>query len=380
MKIDPSNLKEFVKRFAVAPGSKIDLKKDFDPGDTAGYEKPENAAAFLDEGVEFLADYQEKLYAENARSLLVVLQALDAAGKDSTIEHVMSGINPMGCQVTSFKAPSVAELDHDYLWRVVQALPARGNIGIFNRSHYEEVLVVRVHPQFLNGQRLPPRTLGEGLWKQRFAEINNFEKYLVDNGTDIVKIYLNVSKDEQCRRQLARIDTPEKNWKFNAGDIEERKYWDDYLAAYEAVFEHTSTPWAPWYVVPADPKWFARIAVAGIIANKLIEMDPQFPAVDEKGKQAMLTCRETLAGECGERSGGCERARTSQAVKARSSLTPRKARRRPRRNSPVRPGSARGRAARAVSNGRIGQASLLLRSTLGDPVAPLSCYFAALLQ
>jgi polyphosphate kinase 2 (PPK2 family) len=162
------------------------------------------------------------------------------------------------------------------------------------------VLVVRVHPQFLTGQRLPPRTLGEGLWKQRFEEINNFEKYLVDNGTDIVKIYLNVSKDEQCRRQMARIDTPEKNWKFNAGDIEERKYWDEYLAAYEAVFEHTSTPWAPWYVVPADLKWFARIAVAGIIANKLIEMDPHFPAVDEKGKAAMLTCRETLVGECGD--------------------------------------------------------------------------------
>jgi PPK2 family polyphosphate:nucleotide phosphotransferase len=300
MKIDPSNIKDFVKRFAVAPGSKVDLKMDFDPGDTAGYEKPENAAALLDEGVELLADYQEKLYAENARALLVVLQALDAAGKDSTIEHVMSGINPQGCQVTSFKAPSVDELDHGYLWRVSSALPARGNIGIFNRSHYEEVLVVRVHPEFLKGQRLPPRTLGEGLWKQRFEEINNFEKYLVDNGTDIVKIYLNVSKDEQCRRQLARIDTPEKNWKFNAGDIEERKYWDDYLAAYEQVFEHTSTPWAPWYVVPADPKWFARIAVAGIIANKLIEMDPQFPAVDEKGKVAMLACRETLAGECGD--------------------------------------------------------------------------------
>jgi PPK2 family polyphosphate:nucleotide phosphotransferase len=207
MKIDPSNLKEFVKRFAVAPGSKIDLKKDFDPGDTAGYEKPENASAFLDEGVAFLADYQEKLYAENARSLLVVLQALDAAGKDSTIDHVMSGVNPQGCQVYSFKAPTPEELDHDFLWRAVKALPARGNIGIFNRSHYEEVLVVRVHPQFLTGQRLPPRTLGEGLWKQRFEEINNFEKYLVDNGTDIVKIYLNVSKDEQCRRQMARIDT-----------------------------------------------------------------------------------------------------------------------------------------------------------------------------
>jgi PPK2 family polyphosphate:nucleotide phosphotransferase len=299
MKIDHSNLKKFVKRFAVAPGGKIDLKKDFDPSDTAGYEKPENASAFLDEGVEFLADYQERLYAENSRSLLVVLQALDAAGKDSTIEHVMSGVNPQGCQVYSFKAPTPEELDHDFLWRAVKALPARGNIGIFNRSHYEEVLVVRVHPQFLTGQRLPPRTLGDSLWARRFEEINNWEKYLVDNGTDIVKIYLNVSKEEQCRRQMARIDTPEKNWKFNAGDIEERKYWDAYLAAYEAVFAHTSTAWAPWYVVPADQKWFARIAVAGIIAHKLIEMDPKYPAVDEKGKQAMLTCRATLTGECG---------------------------------------------------------------------------------
>jgi PPK2 family polyphosphate:nucleotide phosphotransferase len=237
MKIDTANLKEFAGRFAIAPGAKINLKKDFDPGDTAGYEKPENAAEFLKQGVEFLARYQERLYAENARALLVVLQALDAAGKDSTIEHVMSGVNPQGCQVTSFKTPSAEELDHDYLWRAVKALPARGNIGIFNRSHYEEVLVVRVHPQFLNGQRLPPRTLGEGLWAQRFEEINNFEKYLVDNGIDIVKIYLNVSKDEQCQRQLARIDTPEKNWKFNPGDIEERKYWDDYIAAYEDIFK-----------------------------------------------------------------------------------------------------------------------------------------------
>jgi PPK2 family polyphosphate:nucleotide phosphotransferase len=299
MKIDTATVKEFVKRFEVAPGSKVDLQAGWDPGDTAGYEKPENAAEFLAEGVAFLSEYQERLYAENTRALLVVLQALDAAGKDSTIEHVMSGVNPQGCQVHSFKAPTPDELEHDYLWRAVKALPARGNIGIFNRSHYEEVLVVRVHPQFLAGQRLPPRTLGDGLWQQRFEEINNWEKYLVDNGTDIVKIYLNVSKEEQCRRQLARIDTPEKNWKFNAGDIEERKYWDAYLTAYEEVFERTSTPWAPWYIVPADPKWFARIAVAGIIANKLLAMDPQFPAVDEKGKQAMLACRETLIGECG---------------------------------------------------------------------------------
>lgn len=299
MKIKPSELKEFTSRFAVKPGMKVDLTKDFDPGDTAGYEKPENAAELLDDGVEFLAAYQEKLYAENARGLLVVLQALDAAGKDSTIEHVMSGLNPTACQVYSFKAPSADELDHDYLWRAWKVLPARGNIAIHNRSYYEEVLVVRVHPQFLNGQRLPKHTLGKGLWQQRFNEINNFEKYLDDNGFEIIKIFLNVSKDEQCQRQLARIDTPEKNWKFNPGDIEERKYWDDYIAAYEDVLTRTSSSIAPWYVVPADAKWFARIVVAAIIANKLVEMDPQFPTVSDDAKQAMLACRVDLAAECG---------------------------------------------------------------------------------
>ncbi len=299
MKIKPSELKEFTSHFAVKPGMKVDLKKDFDPGDTAGYEKPENAAELLEDSVEFLAAYQEKLYAENARGLLVVLQALDAAGKDSTIEHVMRGLNPTACQVYSFKAPSSEELDHDYLWRAWKVLPARGNIAIHNRSYYEEVLVVRVHPQFLNGQRLPKRTLGKGLWQQRFKEINNFEKYLDDNGFEIIKIFLNVSKEEQCQRQLARIDTPEKNWKFNPGDIEERKYWDDYIAAYEDVLTRTSTSIAPWYVVPADAKWFARIVVAAIIANKLVEMDPQFPTVSEEGKQAMLACRADLADECG---------------------------------------------------------------------------------
>ena len=231
--------------------------------------------------------------------LLVVLQALDAAGKDSTIEHVMSGLNPTACQVYNFKAPSAEELDHDYLWRAWKVLPARGNIAIFNRSYYEEVLVVRVHPQFLDAQRLPKRTLGKGLWQQRFKEINNFETFLVDNGFEVIKIFLNVSEEEQCKRQLARIDTPEKNWKFNAGDIEERKYWDDYIAAYEDVLSRTSTGTAPWYVVPADAKWFARIVVAAIIANKLVQMDPQFPSVSEEGRQAMLACREGLAAECG---------------------------------------------------------------------------------
>jgi PPK2 family polyphosphate:nucleotide phosphotransferase len=299
MKIKPSELKKFTSRFVVKPGVEIDLKKGFDPGDTAGYEKPENAAELLHDGVEFLAAYQEKLYAENSRGLLVVLQALDAAGKDSTIEHVMSGLNPTACQVYSFKAPSADELDHDYLWRAWKVLPARGNIAIHNRSYYEEVLVVQVHPQFLNGQRLPKRTLGKGLWSQRYKEINSFEKYLVDNGFEVIKIFLNVSKEEQCRRQLARIDTPEKNWKFNPGDIEERKYWDDYMAAYQEVLTRTSTAYAPWFVVPADAKWFARIVVAAIIANKLVQMDPQYPTVSDEGKQTMLTCREGLAAECG---------------------------------------------------------------------------------
>jgi len=297
MHLQPSDFKQFARHFLVEPGSKVNIKKDFDPRDTHGYDKPENATEILQDGVELLAEYQEKLYAENARSLLVVLQALDAAGKDSTIKHVMSGVNPAGCQVTSFKAPSAEELDHDYLWRCVKALPARGNIGIFNRSHYEEVLVVRVHPKFLDGQRLPPHVLGEGLWPQRFRQINDFERHLAENGTEIVKIYLNVSKEKQLERQLERIDKPEKNWKFNPGDIEERKHWDAYLAAYEEVFEHTSTAWAPWYVVPADRKWFARIAVAAIIAQKLMEMDPQYPTVSEAQRQEMLACREVLMAE-----------------------------------------------------------------------------------
>jgi PPK2 family polyphosphate:nucleotide phosphotransferase len=294
------DLKEFARRFRVEPGKKIALKKQFDPGDTAGYEKPENAGALLQKGVQVLSEYQEKLYAENSRALLVILQALDAAGKDSTLAHVMSGVNPVGCQVYSFKAPSAEELDHDYLWRTVRALPERGRIGIFNRSHYEEVLVVRVHPSFLTAQRLPPATLGKGLWPQRFEEINNFEKYLVQNGTEIVKIYLNVSKEEQRLRQLERIDRPEKNWKFNPGDIEERNYWDEYMAAYEDMFNHTSTRWAPWHIVPADHKWFTRLAVAAIIADKLVAMDPQFPTVSPEAQQEMLELRKGLIAEGGD--------------------------------------------------------------------------------
>lgn len=292
------DLEKFTKQFRVEPGSKIELAKDFDPGATGGYEKKSiDEDELLKQGIAVLAEHQEKLYAENRRALLIIIQALDAAGKDSVIKHVLSGVGPTGCQVFNFKAPNTEELEHDYLWRIVKALPERGRIGIHNRSHYEEVLAVRVHPAFLGPQRLPPHTLGEGLWKQRFEEINNFEKYLVNQGTEIVKIFLNVSKEEQLKQQLERIDRPDKNWKFNAADIEERAYFDKYIEAFEDVFNHTSTKWAPWYVIPADHRWFTRIAFAGIIGQKLIEMDPQYPTVSDEARQEMLAARETLMNE-----------------------------------------------------------------------------------
>jgi PPK2 family polyphosphate:nucleotide phosphotransferase len=292
------DLEKFAKRFRVEPGSKVNLSKDYDPADTGGLEKKSiDEDELLAQGIQVLADYQEKLYAENSRALLVIFQALDAAGKDSAIAHVMTGINPTGCEVYSFKAPSTAELDHDYLWRAARVLPERGRIGIFNRSYYEEVLVVRVHPSFLVPQRLPPDTVGDGLWKQRFEEINNFEKYLGQQGTEILKIFLNVSKEEQKERQLERIDRPEKNWKFSPADIDERAYWDQYMEAFEEVFNNTSTKLAPWYIVPADRKWFTRLAVAGIIGEKLMEMDPKYPVVTDKAREAMVAARAKLMAE-----------------------------------------------------------------------------------
>jgi len=293
------NLEKFIKQFRVEPGSSVKLS-DYKSDYTGGYDKPENASELLEKGIDLLSYYQDRLYAENSQALLVVMQAMDAAGKDSCIEHVMSGVNPAGCQVTSFKAPTVLELDHTYLWRCMNAVPARGMIGIFNRSHYEEVLVVRVHPAFLKAQRLPPETLTDDLWSQRFEEINNWEKHLSDNGVTVVKIYLNVGKDEQCVRQMERIDIPEKHWKFNAGDLEERKYWDEYVAAYEEMFKHTSTDRAPWYIVPADKKWFTRLAVAAIIVETLEGMDPQFPTVGEEAKKVLSASRDTLLAECGD--------------------------------------------------------------------------------
>ncbi len=222
---------------------------------------------------------------------------MDAAGKDSTIRHVMSGVNPQGVTVSSFKAPSAEELSHDYLWRNVRRLPARGQIGIFNRSHYEEVLVVRVHPELADQEKLPPESRSHGLWARRFREINDWERYLVDNGIRVVKLFLNVSKEEQRIRFLRRIERPEKNWKFSPSDVREREYWDDYQRAYSDMLSHTSTKWAPWYVLPADHKWFTRLCAAAIIANELIALDPRYPAPDPAVRQEMLQAKARLEAE-----------------------------------------------------------------------------------
>jgi PPK2 family polyphosphate:nucleotide phosphotransferase len=291
--------KDLIHSLVVPPGKKISLAKDYDPTYKAGYLKKADAQQRLQTGIEQLAKYQNILYAQNTYALLIVLQAMDAAGKDSTIKHVMTGLNPQGCQVFSFKVPSSTELDHDYLWRYFKALPERGNIGIFNRSHYEEVLVVRVHPEILERQQLPPEAKGKQIWKQRFEEINQFEKYLVNNGIIVLKFFLNVSKDEQKKRFLDRINLPEKNWKFSASDAKERERWDDYMKAYEDVFNHTSTEWAPWYIIPADHKWFTRLAVATVIADKLQQLDLKYPVVTEAHKQELLKAKEILEHEAG---------------------------------------------------------------------------------
>jgi len=288
---------DFIAPFRVAPGREVVLGRDFDPGYTDGLIRKDESQTLLRMGVELLAEYQERLAAQDTYGVLVVLQALDAAGKDGTIRHVMSGVNPQGVVVHSFKAPSHEERDHDYLWRCATRLPARGQIGIFNRSYYEEVLVVRVHPDLLDAQHLPPEARGPDLWTRRFREINHWERYLVDNGFKIVKLFLNLSKDEQRRRFLARIDEPEKNWKFSPADAEERRHWDEYQAAYSEMLSHTSTEWAPWHVIPADHKWFARIAAAGVIADALIGIDPQFPAVDDTTRAALARARTELEGE-----------------------------------------------------------------------------------
>lgn len=282
--------------FIVPPGKTIRLK-DYDPSYTGRFRNKEEATEKLQKDVGRLAKYQDVLYAQNTYALLIILQAMDAAGKDGTIRHVMSGVNPQGTQIYSFKSPSAEELDHDYLWRSFKALPERGRIGIFNRSYYEEVLIVRVHPEILNYQQLPPEAKKKNIWKKRFEEINNFEGYLVRNGIHILKLFLNVSKEEQKRRFLARIDTPEKNWKFSLSDAKERGFWDDYMVAFEDAFNHTSTEWAPWYIIPADNKWFTRAAVADVIITKLKSLNLNYPKVSEEHMQNLLKAKELLENE-----------------------------------------------------------------------------------
>ena len=291
---------EFVKSFRVAPGKKVTLAKDFDPGFKTTVESKKQGQEMLANGIEMLAEYQSRLYAQDTHGVLVVLQALDAAGKDGTIRHVMSGVNPQGVAVHSFKVPSSEELDHDYLWRYAQKLPQRGQIGIFNRSYYEEVLVVRVHPAILERQKLPKRSRGPGIWKRRYREINDWERYLTDNGIRVVKLFLNLSKEQQRTRFLRRIDLPDHNWKFSESDVKERDYWDDYQKAFSEMLSNTSTEWAPWYVIPADRKWFARIAAGAVIANALIELNPQYPTVGQEQRDNLQQIKQELIGQAPE--------------------------------------------------------------------------------
>jgi len=287
----------FAKPFRVTDGSDFRLK-DVDPGDTLGIgsEDKSRAKEALATGVEALAQLQDMLYAQDRWAVLLIFQAMDAAGKDGTIKHVMSGVNPQGCQVYSFKTPSSEELDHDFLWRCMKYAPERGRIGIFNRSYYEETLVVRVHPDFLEKQTLPPELVTKDIWKERFHDIRSFERYLTRNGVVIRKFFLHVSKGEQKRRFLERLENPEKNWKFSANDIKERAYWGDYMTAYEDVIRYTSTPAAPWYVVPADNKWFTRIVVAAAVIETLDALKLHYPKVSKEKLKELAAARQVLIG------------------------------------------------------------------------------------
>jgi len=292
--LDVRWVSELVGPLRVKPGSEVRLPGDFDPGARFGVRKKNDGARLLRQGVELLAEYQQRLAAQDTYGVLIVLQAMDAAGKDSTIRHVMSGVNPQGVHVWSFKVPSAEELGHDYLWRLSRRLPARGEIGIFNRSHYEEVLAVRVHPENLDREKLPPESKGHGVWQRRFREINDWERYLTDNGIRLVKLFLNVSKEKQRDRFLQRIDRPEKNWKFSAADARERQYWDEYQHAYSQMLTHTSTEHAPWHVLPADHKWFTRICAAALIAQTLIDIDPRYPVSSAATRKELLQARAEL--------------------------------------------------------------------------------------
>jgi len=285
-----------VKRYRITDGKRFRLG-DVRPGDTHELEDREAAAALLKEGTERMAELQDRLYAQDRWAVLLIFQAMDAAGKDGTIKHVMSGVNPQGCQVYSFKSPSSEELDHDYLWRTSKSLPERGRIGIFNRSYYEEVLAVRVHPEFLKAQKLPESVMGPHIWKQRFEDIASFERYAARNGTLILKFFLHVSKKEQKRRFMERLDREEKNWKFSSADVRERQHWDEYMEAYEDMIRHTASPHAPWFVVPANKKWFSRLVVAAAVVDALEGLDLRYPEVAAAQKKELEVARALLESE-----------------------------------------------------------------------------------
>jgi PPK2 family polyphosphate:nucleotide phosphotransferase len=287
---------KFAKPYRVEHGKKFRLK-DHDTADTGKLHSQEHAQELLAKGIARMAELQDKLYAQNRWGLLLIFQAMDAAGKDGVIKHVMSGVNPQGCQVCSFKIPSVEELNHDYLWRNMKCLPERGRIGIFNRSYYEEVLVVRVHPEALANERIPPTLVTKNIWEERFQDICAWERYLGRNGFVIRKFFLHVSKKEQKRRFLDRLQQPEKNWKFSAGDLQEREHWDSYMNAYEDMIASTATPHAPWFVIPADNKWFTHLAVAAAIVDTLDELNLCYPEVDPQKRKALEAARKALRGK-----------------------------------------------------------------------------------
>jgi PPK2 family polyphosphate:nucleotide phosphotransferase len=289
---------DLIEPLQVAPGSAVRLSRDHDPGYTGKVARPE-ANALLAEGAELLAEYQDRLAAQDTYGVLLVLQGLDASGKDSTIKHVMSGVNPQAVAVRAFKQPSAEDLNHDFLWRYQCALPGRGRIGIFNRSHYEEVLVVRVHQDLLAAERVPAEARKHDVWARRYREINDWERYLVDNGIQVVKIMLNVSKREQAKRFLKRIDHPDKNWKFSPSDVRERRHWEDYQRAFDDMLSQTSMRRAPWYVVPADHKWFSRLATAAVLVTALNAINPRYPAADPAEREEMARIRAELAAELG---------------------------------------------------------------------------------
>ena len=285
-----------VEPYCITKGEEFRLK-DHDPADTNGLKDKRQAEGLLEDGIQLLSHMQEKLYAQDRWALLLIFQAMDAAGKDGAIKHVMSGVNPQGCQVFSFKSPSNEELNHDYLWRTHKCAPERGKIGIFNRSYYEEVLVVRVHPAFLKAQKLPQRLITKHIWDERYEDINAFERYLTRNGVAIRKFFLHLSKQEQKRRFLERLEDSKKNWKFSMADVQERSFWKDYQEAYEEMMQHTATKHAPWYVIPADNKWFTRLAVAAAIIGALSRLDLSFPDVEKAKKKELQAVRDSMLAQ-----------------------------------------------------------------------------------